>query len=130
MQIIFAGQRPQIPEVIHTEVTSSSVTVRWKLQNYNGGYDMKQLWYYLQYVTEANYVEDSNCCYCHNTTSTQANYIQVVGLPQDTKYNIRVVASNPAGISFCNWIKVATTGIISSIFEITLSYGYFFVEIC
>lgn len=85
---------------------------------------MKQLWYHLQYVIEANYFENSNCHYCHNTTSTQANYIQIVGLSRDTKYNIRVMASNPAGISYSNWIKVSTTGIISSFFEITL-YGYF-----
>lgn len=79
---------------------------------------MKQLWYHLQYIIEANYSKNSACRFCQNTTSTQANYIQIVGLSQDTKYNIRVIASNPAGISSSDWMKVSTTGITNSFYEI------------
>ncbi|EDV25371.1 uncharacterized protein TRIADDRAFT_55384 [Trichoplax adhaerens] len=36
-RFVTLGQQPQMPQIINTEATSSSITVRWKLQDYNGG---------------------------------------------------------------------------------------------
>ncbi|RDD43842.1 Neurogenic locus protein delta [Trichoplax sp. H2] len=110
-RFVTLGQQPQMPQIINTEATSSSITVRWKLQDYNGGYDMKQLSYYLQYLAGEELRENSTCHACHNTSITQANHIQIAGLSQNTRYNIRVVAVNPAGTSVSKWMKVSTTGL-------------------
>lgn len=99
---------------IEVDPNVSALNVTWKPVSYTGGFQPTEITYFVEY-SERNSSSDTSitgsCTVCiRQEIPFNSRIYQVTGLKDNTAYIVRVIASNPLGISYGPWIETITKG--------------------